>query len=354
MSQILFDQLPVLQIIGGSSPEVNEQPAAILVAQAAYHLEELLPLANQLHRRGKPCLVVAPAPPRRVLHRWRPSVKRHKELLDAAPWAGGQLLTETQLTQATALVVLNDWGTTASLVDFMKNQQVPTFAWVEGVQDFQDVDTGKQRQAYRSVDHVFCLGQYSYDALSGCSRTLIGSERLTKLWHQEPLPAQDEKLLVNLNFTYGVGEQHRRPWLKSVQKASRLAGWRYTISQHVADKGLVAPWRRSQEDAGALLSRSPRFVTRFSTLGYEALVRGVPMTYHNPHGEKVPTFADHRGAFSLSSSVDELAKALREPPPSREEVRKQAEEFLYHHLHLERAESPAERAAKQIAAVLES
>jgi hypothetical protein len=78
------------------------------------------------------------------------------------------------------------------------------------------------------------------------------------------------------------------------------------------------------------------------------------MTYHNPHGEKVLTFADPRGAFSLSSSVDELAKALREPPPSREEVRKQAEEFLHHHLHLERAESPAERAAKQIAAVLES
>jgi hypothetical protein len=354
MSQILFGQLPTLQVISASSTEASEQPAVILVAQAAYHLEELLPLVNQLHQRGKPCLVVAPIPPRRALQRWRPSVKRHKELLDAAPGPKGQLLTEIQLTQATALVVLNDWGTTASLVDFMKNQQVPTFAWVEGVQDFQDVDTGKQRQAYRSVDHVFCLGQYSYDALSGCSRTLTGSERLTKLWHQKPTLPQDKNLLVNLNFTYGVGEQHRRLWLKSVQKASRLAGWHYTISQHVADKGLVVPWHRSQEDVGTLLSQAPRFVTRFSTLGYEALVRGVAMTYHNPHGEKVPTFANPQGAFSLSSSIDELAKALREPPPSREEVRKQAEEFLHHHLHLERAESPAERAAKQIAAALEN
>jgi hypothetical protein len=137
MSQILFDQLPVLQIISASSTEANEQPAVILVAQAAYHLEELLPLANQLHQRGKPCLVVAPIPPRRALQRWRPSVKRHKELLDSVPWLEGQLLTETQLTQATALVVLNDWGTTSSLVDFMKCQQVPTFAWVEGVQTFK-------------------------------------------------------------------------------------------------------------------------------------------------------------------------------------------------------------------------
>ena len=125
-----------------------------------------------------------------------------------------------------------------------------------GRADFQDVDTGKQRQAYRSVDHVFCLGQYSYDALSGCSRTLTGSERLTKLWYQEPTLPRDKNLLVNLNFTYGVGEQHRRLWLKSVQKASHLAGWRYTISQHVADKGLVAPWHRSQEDVGALLSHA--------------------------------------------------------------------------------------------------
>ena len=35
---------------------------------------------------------------------------------------------------------------------------MPTFAWVEGVQDYDDVDTGLERRAYRRVDHVFTLG----------------------------------------------------------------------------------------------------------------------------------------------------------------------------------------------------
>ncbi|MDE0928994.1 MAG: hypothetical protein OSA06_09625 [Acidimicrobiales bacterium] len=333
---------------------MSDQPAVIMVAQAAYHLEELLPLAAALERHGEPSIIVAPVPTSRVLSRWRPANKRHQELLAVSPNPSGPVLSQQQLARARALVVLNDWGTTASLVKKMKTQSVPTFAWVEGVQDFADLDTGKQRKAYRSVDHVFCLGQYDYQALAGTSRTVVGSERLRALWFENPTSVQSDRLLVNLNFTYGVGEQHRGPWLKSVQKSMQAADWKYVISQHVADKSLVAPWRKSSDSSSVLLAGTPLFVTRFSTLGYEALVRGIPMIYHNPHGEQVPTFADPRGAFAIAESVEELIRALKADLPTRTKVRQQAEEFLNHHLHLVNDGSPAEHVADRICAVLVS
>ena len=45
-------------------------------------------------------------------------------------------------TRAAGLVVLNDWGYARPLVEACNDAGVPTFAKVEGVQDFDDIDTG--------------------------------------------------------------------------------------------------------------------------------------------------------------------------------------------------------------------
>ncbi|MEM9035828.1 MAG: hypothetical protein AAGD18_14630 [Actinomycetota bacterium] len=310
----------------------------MLVAQAAYHLDELLPLRDELGRRGIPATVAIPEPPRRPLHRLRPAVRRHRQLLRAiegrAP-VGAPTAASGLLAGAGAFVVMNDWGAaTSSLVSAARAGGIPTIGWVEGVQDFADIDTGRSRRAYRTVDHVMTLGSYDAGQLAGVPTTVVGSGRLRRLWDAEPA-AGDDVVAVNCNFTYRVLEEHRRAWLRSVRSAGADAGVALQVSQHAADRALLDPRTRTSEPVGALLQRASVFVSRFSTVCYEALVRGVPLAYHNPHGEQVPTFRDPQGAFDLTAGVADLGEVLRRERPDGRAVRAAAGAFLEHHLRLD-------------------
>jgi len=354
MSERQHVLLPELRILDATPEAELGEPAILLVAQAAYHLEELIPLFLSLQERGKQVLLTTPVPTKKVLQRWRATNLRHEELLKFFGSSQKSIVTEKQLSGATALVVLNDWGTTAPLVRMKKNQGRPTFAWVEGVQDFDDVDTGRKRYPYQSVDHVFCLGKFDFESIKGPHRVVVGSERLFRLWRQEPSPVQGDRLLINLNFTYGVGTSSRYEWLQSVQRAATESGWKFEISQHVADRSFVVPWLRSSRTSSEALNTAPLFITRFSTLGYEALVRGVPMIYHNPHGERVFTFTDPDGAFRKTTSTEALIEVLKEPLASRVAVRANAKSFLSKHIQIEGSASPADLASDYLCSVLET
>ena len=58
------------------------------------------------------------------------------------------------------------------------------------------------------------------------------------------------------------------------------------------------------------ITRSGVLISRFSTVPFEAMARGVPFIYHNPHREAVPTFQRPSGAFPVTTSAAELAGAL--------------------------------------------
>ncbi len=320
-----------------------------LVVQAAYHLDELVPLRDELRARGIAADILVPVPPRKPLNHFRPGMRRFRELLGATPLRLGPPVTADGLVaDLSALVVMNDWGTPKALVESSRAREVPTFAWIEGVQDFGDVDTGQSRGAYTHVDHVFCLGRYGADRLPGTARTVVGSARLRALWNGPCARPAAPMATINSNFTYGVLTEHRRSWVASVMTACRVAGMPRVLSRHAAERGLVLPYRASDRSIGELLAASTHLVGRFSTVGYEALIRGVEFVYHNPHGEKEPTFSDPMGAFARTASTEELTRQLQEPARSAEGIRAAAAEFLHHHLRLEDGPSPAEIAADTI------
>ena len=204
------------------------------------------------------------------------------------------------------------------------------------------------------AEHIFCIGPYDFNALSGCNRTLVGSTRLRSI-KATPLPSDAElKVIVNLNFTYGVNSNARQSWIKGVSKAVKQSGHDLTISRHVAEPSLRLPWIEQSEPIESLFSHASYFVTRFSTLCYEALLRGVPMIYHNPHNEKAKNFLDPMGAYPVTTNVYELYEELKERPLERLNIRKQAEEFLNNHLHLISEASPAELAADVICSTASS
>lgn len=321
-----------------------------LVVQAAYHLDEFVPLRAALRERGIAAELLVPLPPKKPLKRFRPATRRFRELLAASDMTlEGPVRAVALTSDLTSIVVMNDWGMPKPLVESMRAVGKRTFAWVEGVQDFGDTDTGQSRGAYSHVDHVFCIGQHGADQLPRTEWTIVGSARLRALWFAPAGAAEAPLATVNTNFTYGVLTEHRRAWLSSVAAACSAAGMPWVLSRHAAERGFTLPHRASSRPIGELLDTSTHLIGRFSTVGYEALVRGVEFVYHNPHGERVPTFAESAGAFTSTDSAATLAASLCEPARPRAAVRAGAEEFLHHHLRLADGPEPAELAADVIA-----
>lgn len=326
----------------------------VLVAQAAYHLDDLLALRDALDRRDIDVTIACPLPRPSRLRRWRSSWWRHLELIGAATRAGlhgpSPTPVEGLLDNAAAVLVRNDWGVTRVLVEAALAVGMPTIGWVEGVQDFGDADTGRQRRAYRTVDHVLCLGEYDRDQLAGADVTVVGSERIWRAWHG-PATAADGPMVANVNFADGVLQSMRTPWVKDVLAVARSCPSPLVLSRHPADRGHRGRLSEERAPIELLLAHAPRLISRFSTICYEALVRGVELTYHNPHAEQVPTFARPAGAFQVTRTRAELRDAVSTPTPAPAEVRRRAESFLRHHLVLDDP-APSERAATRLVELL--
>ena len=331
-----------------------EGGSIVLVAQAGYHLGEFLPLRDALMSRGRAGSMVAPVPPPKPLNRFRPGVRRFRDLLSTADVAGSSVETiGAVLGRAQALVVMNDWGVCRPLVVAASERGCPTVGWVEGVQDFADVDTGRERHAYRTVDHVLCLGNHDFDQLAGSDRTIVGSNRLRQLWKAPAASPIDRQFVtINSNFTYGVFPKARRPWVKDAVGACRSMDIEWGLSRHVAERGVAFPYQTTSEDVSRLLARSSLLISRFSTLGYEALVRGVGLAYHNPHGERVDTFPEVAGAIWRSTNRAELQETLAHMATDRASVRAAANDYLHYHLCLDGEPSPAQLAADAIERLL--
>jgi len=296
-------------------------------------------------------LVVAPVPPPAPARRLRPGFRRFRELEAAAPVGGHELGVGELVRRLRALVVMNDWGTTRPLVEQARAQRVPTFGWVEGVQDFDDLDTGRDRRAYRSVDQVWCLGDFDRRHLREQSTVIVGSQRLQSLWVAPATSPSGQFATINSNFTYGVQTSARRAWVADAVAGCRNADAQWALSRHVAERGLAFPYRPSQRPASELLGESSHLISRFSTLCLEALVRGVTVVFHNPHGERSAGFPHLDGALIPTVDRHGIASALN--VGGRGDgvaVRNAASDWLNDRLHLPVVPDAARRAADAVLA----
>ncbi len=308
----------------------------LLLPGAAYHLPEVTRLADALGSRGVPARIASGRP--------------HWLRLEA----GARWITEDvydlpspdQLGEdVSAVVTLKDWGGYGDVVAAAKARGIPTFAKVEGAQDFNDVDTGQDRKPYTHADHILCQGQNDFDALSG-SRFIIGSSRLERLWSAPPAPRPPARAIINVNFTYGVLDSARELYTESAIEGCRIAGIPYTLAIHPAEYAIKSA-HTSTIPISRLLDVGTVLISRFSTVPFEAMARDIAFIYHNPHGEKVPTFQNPEGAFDVSTNAAELGEAIAQNGPGKD-VRKRSATFFAKQVDMDPRRSSAERTADVI------
>jgi hypothetical protein len=208
------------------------------------------------------------------------------------------------------LVMANDWGLLEQKLnyDFVitgKN----TVCLQESVIDF---NIAQKRMLHCSLPIYQGVATLKCVNLKNKICAVIGNPRYEKLKFS-PLPNENQ-VLLNVNFTYGVHEDARQGWVDDIVKACADLGLTYCISQHPRDRGDFSAYHQVRTNAASVhdvLRQSSVLVTRFSSLIHEALCLGRPVIYYNPHGETLfyDFEADGKSLVYASNST-ELCEAL--------------------------------------------
>lgn len=318
--------------------------AVVMMPAVEYHVEELAVLASELESRGRRTVFLISD------RRWedaRRALRRVDRPVYACPEPG------EWVASAAAHVTLNDWGERyRDVVVAAKAHAVPTFGKVEGVQDFDDADVHWDRHAYETVDHVLCQGRNDAEAIRNESCHVVGSSRLERIWNAPPRRHAGDLVAVNLNFTYAVLEDEREDWLGAVRHACADAGLPIAVSLHPQERPRPGDADITADPMRHLLTRASVLVSRFSTVPFEAMARGVPFVYFNPHGEQVPTFQTPDGAFEIARSPGELGAALVEAGKWVNDYRSRCEPFFTRQIDIAADRSSERRAADVIESVI--
>jgi glycosyltransferase involved in cell wall biosynthesis len=237
------------------------------------------------------------------------------------------------------VVCMNDWDPiNRRIVQSCKELGIPTVGIVEGIQDYLDVDTGRTREPYRTVDYVVLPG--AFDARyfpDDPSKVRVGGvPRVDDLLREEPAFPERPVAVINSNFTYNVLTDERDGWVRGAVEACRSAGVEYVISQHPADEGDFSDLNVSERSMYDLVRDGSVFISRFSSGILEALAMGKPAVYYNPHGELVDKFKEPHGAFPIAETVGELSEAIRRCVDAPQQYLAHADDYLELHVGVSR------------------
>lgn len=329
-----------------TAPGTLDDLGVLFMPLAGYHGKELGAIGDALVSLGHRCCFLVEE---EFVEAVAPFLGDHPRILAAPGY------DRFALGRFDAFVAMNDWGDPSrAIYHLARVRGVPSFAKVEGVQDFTDVDTGRIRLAYLAADHVLVQGDNDIAALDRRNVHVVGNANMEAAWNEGPSAGlRNGEVVINSNFTYGVLLDARDRFLADAIEAVLDVGLTPVISQHPADRPLPAVLARyrTTRTMSSMLPSCEAVITRFSTVPFEAIAYGTPFVYFNPHDEKVPTFADSGPTFDHVHTGEALAKALRSAVESRDGYRARAEPYFRAQIDMTTTPS-AQRAAEAIASVV--
>jgi len=256
------------------------------------------------------------------------------------------------------LVCMCDWeiDIIQPLLLKCKKTNKKTLAIIEGINDFLDIDRAKRPALpYQSTEYLFLTGEHDKQFFKNKEDKcfIVGIPRLDKLLKEKAKFPKEPLVLINVNFSYGVLEDKREMWLKSVLEACEILNFEYIISQHPQDFADLSKYNVSKDDIYKAIKKASIVISRFGTTIIEALAMGKPVVYHNPHKEQVLKFQESLNAYSCSFDVQSLVEAIKYELSLKGDYRQRANAFLNHHAYINKNESSAKMCAKYIKEILE-
>lgn len=253
-----------------------------------------------------------------------------------------------------AVVTMNDWGgITKKNVLFANILGIPTFAIIEGVQDFEDthIDTHpqfKRRYPYLRSKFPLLSGDYDKKFISNKDARVVGIARIERLLSEDSPFPKEPHIIINANFSYGKYSKYADLWIKQAVEACEDLGIKYSITQHIADKTDLGSYNVSNEHINKLVSNGSMLISRFSTCILEAMALKKPVVYFNTFNEKVDKFLSPDDCFEAPTNKEELKIAILKTLENKESYVLKSQVFLKRHVSIDPDKSSAKRAAEII------
>lgn len=215
-----------------------------------------------------------------------------------------------EFEQADLAVMGNDVGWEERLFILRcRKRGIPTIS----LQESTNVDFDGAPWRMQWTDITFVQGIHALRRHHRQRMFLTGNPRFDSL-RIEPLP-ETPRVLINCNFTYGIGNEWGRKWLDQVIETVKVLGVAYAVTVHPRDEtdltGIDHVLPSNAFKVHEQLSASTILVSRDSSLPYEAALMGRYVIYYNPFNE--PEYwlnHDDTGLIQQCYKQDELANAL--------------------------------------------
>ena len=282
----------------------------VILCQANYHVPQAVLIANEANRLGlKPVLVDQThyfADGRRASTREDFHGLRGARVIK---WAGD--LPLDALILARHVIAFNDYNPTNRDAWEARNcLGLGTAALVEGICDFSRRDSSNSSPPYRASDTIFVAGDFDLQFFQNRHVVSVGSLLLANTPARAETSVSRKTVAVNVNFTYGVMEEHEPRWVRDVVSAAKAAGAKVIFTQHPMSKLDLSVYPYEIVDQSEALASADVVVSRFGSIMLFAIAMGIPLIYHNPHGEKAEKFQEPSRAFIKSTTFEELTDGL--------------------------------------------
>lgn len=287
------------------------------IAQTASHVSESVATGEFLRANGLSTRVFLPTRPsgftkhlRRSFHR---AIEAENRMVTLGDRHGNDRISIDRIVESSEkIVVFNDWGTPRDLVSLANNSGVETFGWVEGFQDFNNVDIRRDILPYSQVHKVLGLVQSEAQFFEESQFFLVGSHRLAS-FENARVPSDERSLdvLVNLNFTYGTNRRYARDWARRVSHACKTANRDALFSRHPLDKARRGYRYASVGPLGDVIGKARTLVTRSGSALLEGLAAGCEVIFFNPNRERAADYLTSEFPVIREVTADsELAAVL--------------------------------------------
>lgn len=236
-----------------------------------------------------------------------------------------------------AIVVFNDWDPTVTRPAILAAQQagILDIAIVEGIQDYNDCDTGRIRNPYKTAHNIIlpCEFDKKYFFNSKSNIFVGGIPRIVDLWKKRiEYPYNPESpIVINANFTYNVLTDKRDEWVHSAVEACKKLGIEYVISKHPAERGDFSAYNVTNKTMYDAIWNGSLFISRFGSGIIEAIAMDRPVVYYNPHNEQVDKFKEPKGSYYIANTQEDLMKSILDTYANLENIKKNWSEFLTLH-----------------------